>query len=332
MPSNKDFVTRIKLIDECLRNNQKIWTLARLLKSINEKLQDQFGKSISKRTLQNDLSYLINERNAPIKNRKLNSEYSYYYEDKDFSIYELPVAEKEINLLKDAIYLLSQVHDFKLIEIVTHTINKLSRSIDTNAVKKQIVQFEKIDNIVGSEYLEPLYQAVKSSICLNISYLPFTAKKEIEFIFHPYILKEFRNRWFTIGLADNKIVNLALDRIKNISISNHGFKSNTNIELGSYFDNLVGVTIPNNKEPELIELRFSKGQAAYVTTKPIHKSQNLISKKTDGSINITIKVYDNPELRALILSFGSSVEVISPIHLRNFIKASLAKSLSKYKD
>ena len=46
-------------------------------------------------------------------------------------------------------------------------------------------------------------------------YQSFNATEPTEYIFSPYILKEFRNRWFVFGtkITDLRIYNLALDRI-----------------------------------------------------------------------------------------------------------------------
>src|SRR6266496_54066 len=70
MPKNKDFALRIEIIDECLRNRYRNWTLQNLVDGVNEKIGDRYGKSITRRTIQNDLSFLINEKEAPIEKRK----------------------------------------------------------------------------------------------------------------------------------------------------------------------------------------------------------------------------------------------------------------------
>ncbi|MBK7288781.1 MAG: hypothetical protein IPI78_00180 [Chitinophagaceae bacterium] len=70
MPKNKDFALRIEIIDECLRNQYRKWTLQKLIDAINDKLKDRYGKSIGKRTIQDDIKYLKFDKMAPIEKRK----------------------------------------------------------------------------------------------------------------------------------------------------------------------------------------------------------------------------------------------------------------------
>ena len=51
--------------------------------------------------------------------------------------------------------------------------------------------------------------------------MTFKSEEPVTFSFSPYILKEFRNRWFVFGkrhdTLDRFIFNLALDRIEHIT-------------------------------------------------------------------------------------------------------------------
>lgn len=111
MPSNKDFAQRIEIIDSCLMRKQRRWTLDELLDDVNRKLQEQYDTSVSKRTLQYDLEYLINEKQAPIEKKRLDEKVTYTYAQANYSIKNLPINEEEISYLKDAIEILRSVSD-----------------------------------------------------------------------------------------------------------------------------------------------------------------------------------------------------------------------------
>lgn len=67
----------------------------------------------------------------------------------------------------------------------------------------------------------------------------------------------------------------------------------------------------------------------YIYTKPLHESQVARGERTeDGRRIVTLKVKDNYELRALLRSFGSQIEVIKPASLREKMKKE-ADTLSK---
>ena len=54
-------------------------------------------------------------------------------------------------------------------------------------------------------------------------------------------------------------------------------------------------------------------------TKPLHLSQKPPKYYEDGTVEIRIKVIPNNELERLILSYGSGIEVLEPIELRERI-------------
>lgn len=70
MPKVKDFYHRIEIIDECFRQRGKKWSIESLLECVNQKLDDRFEATISKRTLQYAIAYLIDEKQAPIEKLK----------------------------------------------------------------------------------------------------------------------------------------------------------------------------------------------------------------------------------------------------------------------
>ena len=70
---------------------------------------------------------------------------------------------------------------------------------------------------------------------------------------------------------------------------------------------------------EEIKLVFTGKRAPYIITKPIHETQQHILLQ-DGSLQVTLQLSINNELKQLILSFGADVKVITPESLKAFIK------------
>ena len=122
------------------------------------------------------------------------------------------------------------------------------------------------------------------------------------------------------------MTNIPLDRIESIEPSGVTYETTT-IDFEEYFDDVVGVTIPKDQEPVNIQLKFSEDRYPYITSKPIHWSQKLI----DGDHRIVeISLIPNKELFALLLSYGSDVEVLAPKSVRDDIKAIIEDSLKNY--
>jgi predicted DNA-binding transcriptional regulator YafY len=334
MPQNKDFALRIDIIDECLRNRFRKWTLKDLIDTVNEKLTERYGKTASKRTIQGDLKHMSEEKGAPIEKIKDGTKTYFLYGDKNYSIKNLPVRDEEIRFLTDAISILRQVNDFKILLDVDDIVNKLQNTVKTSIENgPTIIQFEKNTMAGGSGYIDDLFTAIKEKTSLRVSYQSFKADKAEQYVFHPYLLKEYRNRWFVIGRkADAALItNFALDRIKEIKNSSALFIENDLFDPETYFNNLIGVTIPEDELVQPIELKVIAKQAPYLKTKPIHHTQEVIKEYANGDIVIRLHLISNYELRSVLLGFGGDIEVLKPNSLRKSIKELLKEGADVYK-
>lgn len=322
MPKVKDFYQRIEIIDECFRQKGKKWSVENLLEQVNEKLRDRLEEGISKRTLQYALEHLKNEKQAPIGKETIGREVHYFYEDVNYSIKNLPLADEEIVLLKDAIDLIKQIGGISIASELVEVVTKLEHSIGQKALDPvPVLQFEKHNQTSGLEHLHQLLIAVKGKISLNVTYQPFGKDAYVQLI-HPYLLKEYRNRWFLIGRNSefNTICNLALDRIKSFKPAKDQFRENDVLDPDTYFNNMIGVTLPADAEIHQILIKAKSTLAPYIRTKPIHASQQFVQCLEDGSELFTLSVVQNYELKSTLLSYGNDLEVLQPESLREEMK------------
>ena len=221
MPANKNALLRYKTIDNCLRNQQRRWTLQDLVDACSDALYDFEGirKGISTRSVQLDIQMMRSDKlgyNAPIEVY----DHKYYrYSDPNFSITELPLSQNDYDKLSEAIDMLRQYADFDYFTELSDVIGRLQ---DTLAIAKNkrapIVDFERNSNLMGLKFLNPLYNYIANKQTLTISYQPFNNPKPKNWVVWPYLLKEYRNRWFLFctRVTDHKLFNLALDRMKSI--------------------------------------------------------------------------------------------------------------------
>ncbi|RZK11571.1 MAG: WYL domain-containing protein [Flavobacterium sp.] len=334
MPDNKNFAYRIEIIDECLRNRFRKWTLQNLIDAVNDKLMERYGKTAGKRTIQDDLKFMKEEKEAPIEKRKDGAITYFFYSDVNYSLKNLPIKDEEIGFLNDAINILRQVNDFKLIQDVDEIVNKLQNTVNTNIENgPSIIQFEKHTTAIGTEYIDDIFSAIKDKCALRITYQSFNANESMQFIFHPYLLKEYRNRWFVIGRqeASNKITNLALDRIKAIKNSNSQYVPNDLFDPETYFNNLIGVSMPEGETIQQIDIRVAAKQAPYIRTKPIHHTQEVIKEYAKGDILIRVWLINNYELRSVLQSFGCDLEVLKPASLRESLIETFQNAMECYR-
>jgi predicted DNA-binding transcriptional regulator YafY len=332
MPLNKSFQRRIELLDACLRRRQRIWTIDALLLEVNEKLEGLGTTRISKRTLYDDLNHIIYDLDAPIEKYKDRKLTCYRYSNPDFSIKNLALRQEEMSYLRDALDVLRQVTGFQLTQELEMVIGKLENTIATTAEKRHtIIQFEYSELTSGSNWLDDIFQSIKESTALAVTYKPFH-KEADAFVFHPYLLKEYRNRWFVIGRKDDHkaLTNLALDRIQKLKPSSKAYLINESLDPDTYFESVVGVTLPVGAQAERITLKIHRDQAPYILTKPIHASQKIVKTAASGEITVALHVVNNYELRSVLLGLGPKIEVLQPQTLRQQMRSIYQEGLDSY--
>jgi predicted DNA-binding transcriptional regulator YafY len=334
MPANKNALLRYRTIDKCLQNHGRKWTLNELIEACSDALYEYEGKDtyVSKRTVQLDIQLLRSGKlgyNAPIE---VYEKKYYRYADPDFSITDVPLTESDLDVLSESVAVLRQFKDFSLFSELSGVIQKLEDKIYHAAgTESPVIHLDKNEQLKGLEHLDVLYQAITKRIVLQISYQSFSARKPNDLIFHPYLLKEFNNRWFLVGRREEHkpILTLALDRMLSITpdLKTDYFREDFNAD--EYYKDTFGVTVLG-VPPIEVRLWVNRQNAPYVLTKPFHPSQRLIERRKTGGIEIAFTVHHNFELERLILGFGASVEVLEPKVLRRKMKKILGKALGHY--
>lgn len=335
MPVNRNALIRFRAIDNCLQNRAKRWTLEDLIEACSEALYEYEGidKGISKRTIQMDLQLMRSDKlgyNAPI----IVHEKKYYsYEDPKYSITNNPLTQGDLSKLTEVIGILKQFKGFSHFQEMTGMIQRLEDKVNIAKTKgRSIVHLETNEHLRGIEYIEPIYQAIQKKQVIELTYQSFKARTPGVFNLHAYLLKEYRNRWFVLGRKSSKepVVTLALDRINGLKITSAvKYIDNPGFDADEYYRDVIGVTINEGNRPQTVHLAIDKSNAPYVITKPLHHTQKVISKSSDG-IEITIDVILNYELEREILGFGDCIIVLKPQRLRERIEKKLKLAVHKY--
>lgn len=332
MATNKNAQLRYQILDRCFSDFRHKYTIDELIDKVNDRLIDLYSTEVGVRQIREDIKYMRDRvtYNAPIVAYPYEGKKCYYrYSDPDFSIFKNELSVEDVNNLRSTIDMLGRYRGLPSNAWLEEIISNLEYRFGIKPNSENLISFEQNDQLKGLEYLSELIDAVINHITLEIHYRSYRGV-EFAHTIYPYYIKEYNSRWFLFGLGDEtrKIENLALDRIVSYSVSNKPFKRNENIDFSSYFDNVIGVTIPNDESKvETIKLRFSSNRFPYVVTKPIHHSQMIV----DGEPNtITIKVRPTQELDTKIFSFVPDIEVLSPEWYREQIKRKLIENLEKY--
>ncbi|MDH6358376.1 WYL domain-containing protein [Parabacteroides sp. PF5-9] len=338
MPANRNALVRYKTIDTCLRNRYRQWTLDDLIDACSDALYEFEGidKGISRRTVQMDIQLMRSEKlgyNAPI----IVYDNKYYtYEDPDYSITNTPLSEQDLKVMSEAVEVLRQFKGFSSFSGMGEIVNRLEdHVVSARQQTVPVIDFEKNESLKGLNYLDIIYHAVVNKQALYIQYRSFHAQSASDYVFYPYLLKEYRNRWFVFGTRKDLplLTNLALDRIQALEVaSKEVYKANTLFDPSTFFEDTVGVSKSLEQKAEKVRFWVDPSDAPYVTTKPIHKSQQLIETREDRSKIFEIEVVVNRELHREFFGYADHLKVLSPDHLRNYMQERLDAATILYKE
>ncbi len=319
MPANKYALLRYRIIDDCLTNRFRPYpTKEDIQSACEDALYGSSGEHISISTIEKDMWAMKNEGElgyyAPIAYSKL--EKGYHYTDKDYTIKEISLSEEDKEAIRFAATTLFQFKDLAIFDQFGSAIQKImdrlsiSPEIQDDAVER-FVQFENTPVAKGTEHLPVLLQAIKSTQTVCFRYVSFADESESERVLHPYLLKEYRNRWYVIGkdMDGERVKTFGLDRISDLSLREAYFTVDGDFDPETLFRYSFGITAGG--KPQKIVLKFAPQSGRYVKAQPLHPTQRIISENEDG-LTVELKVIPSYELKATVLSYGKDVEVLEP--------------------
>jgi predicted DNA-binding transcriptional regulator YafY len=331
MPVNKYAAIRHKIIDKLIGNKYKRFpSKSTLVDACEEALYGQGGGNISGSTIEKDFQYMKLEYDAPIKFSRKND--GYYYNNPDFSI---NLNSSQIEAIKMAATILEQFKGTEIFKDFDSAIDKIldrvnvSQTFNSEQADK-FIQFEKAPIVLGTEYLDPILQAIKQLHTVQFIYQSFKKGPKKERYFNPYVLKEYRNRWYVTGFDNDKkqVITYALDRIKELNVTLRAFELDNSFNSEKYFAHTIGITTSEN-QPEKIILSLSPIEGKYLKSQPLHNSQK-VTTDNDTECIIELNVVITYELITQILALGQGVKVISPKTLVDQIKTTLQNAIDKY--
>jgi predicted DNA-binding transcriptional regulator YafY len=333
MSKNKNALIRYRVINRCLID-YKLCTKEQLIKACEDTL-DIFP--LGERTIDKDIYDMRNDNGlayyAPIKFDKILG--GYYYEDSGYSIDNLPLKQDEIEALAFASTLLNQFRNTALFNQFSGAVQKIVDAV--NIQKSNVhfspydfIDFERVPFVKGSEFLKPVIEAIRNKNSLILNYQSFDREIAISHTIHPYLLKEYRNRWYIIGLHDSyqEIRTFGLDRIISLQIAHVPF-IDKKFDSQDYFKYTIGVISPQGQPPE-IRFAVKKRQAQYLITQPLHESQNFVQENEDEII-FTLKVHPTYELMTILMGYGSDLRILEPEIIKKDLIETLKKTLEQYK-
>lgn len=224
---------------------------------------------------------------------------------------------------------LSDFHQFlKLLELAER-VETISLTLQSARITSKNIVFEHNDFFIGSEHLKPLADAIQQKLMIRFSYHSYLKKQGESYTIAPHLIMEHRNRWYILGRdqKQNKVKTFGLDRMQNIDYLDP-YPDANGFDYKNLFKNTFGITCLE-EAPSRVVLSFTAQQGKYIKSLPLHHSQKILIN-TNKELRIAILVVLNIDLKMQILSYGSSVEVLEPLVLREEIAEEIQKAQKKY--
>ncbi|WP_179338948.1 helix-turn-helix transcriptional regulator [Winogradskyella ludwigii] len=267
----------------------------------------------SQKTIKRDLEKIKSYYHTNITHKR---NYGYFVDD-----YEINEVLKEV-YEKTELYLLHHhAHAWKT--YVTTARSSLSSQVD----------------------LVPLIQAIEQHLLIEITYHGWydDGFKTINGFFQALHIKEINKAWYLMAYNERYgIYAFCLDnRIKSLSISKRKVKEPVVFSSEDYFKNVIGI-LKSEINAEWIHIQVANHHFKYLENNPLHHSQQIVTRPKDIDTNNLdyknpniwgeIKVYVEPNYEFLmeILKYNLWVKVVSPLHVKAYVKHHLELMLGYY--
>jgi predicted DNA-binding transcriptional regulator YafY len=335
MPKSKKQNLRFEVIENLLKKKRG-YTVEELCEQVNAKLKNKIDNTITARTVYNDLIDL--EEIYKIKIIKEAGSKRRYANSNDS--FKKPIVEKEDEqILSLGLEQLSGLKHLSFFNKFSDVVNRLLagniyQNIEEEG-KSRIIQIGESYNDNGYNFINEIYQAIKNKKVIRVLYNKGIINKKYRNI-SPYILKEYRNQWYMVGYSkdsdrgpSSSVYNLS--KIETLEqLEQETYIIDPQFKAEEYFKYSLGIFHDLYKAPIVVKLKFTGAYwVQHFKHFKLHSTMEIISC-TEDEIVVGIEVYNQIELKSLILDYNVAVEVLEPIELRKEIQTILKNILLIY--
>jgi predicted DNA-binding transcriptional regulator YafY len=316
MNLSKSAFRRYKVIDSLLRNPMRKYpTMEEIIEACIVKLDFEPSPETIQKDIANMRSPAPDGFDAPIHYNRLHKGYEYL--DPNYSLAGVSLRQDELDAIHEAVELIRSIGSSRISENFTHAVEKmLSATLEIEQNKEDrlpVLQMMTPPPSRGFEYFDLMFKACKERIPLSFIHYSYKKRRYKHVILHPFLIKEFENRWYIIGYSENHkdIRTFGLDRITDPLLLDKTYISTERQTKKSFLNEVYGVFPIPEAVKETVEIRVSSLGTHYYQAYPLHESQH-IRKHNHGDSIITFELIPSVELARHFLSQGYHVTILKP--------------------
>ena len=293
------------------------------------------GENVDRKTIQRDIDWLRDMQRAPIE--WSTEKRGYYYRDPSWAMPFVRITDGELLSLLLARQMGMMYKDTpmaKSIDTLFHKIlNTLSDPVNVDPIifGEQFSFHSHPSRPISTVIWNAAFKALRENRILRIAHRPLGDKKEFERDIEPVHLANVDDDWYLVAfcLERNAWRSFSLSRIVKAKTINRTFIPR-DFNPQKHFENRFGKFIaPPGNKPYMVKLLFSARMADHVLERIWHKKQTL-KNNADGSVLLTLPIPSLIEAKRFALGWGSEVEVLEPIELRQEISSEMARLRKLY--
>lgn len=242
------------------------------------------------------------------------------------------------HVTKESIESLSEMNSWLLRSLSLSSTLSASKDL-SDRILLEDVPSASVDKY-GDGNLTKLMEAMRANHVVEFDYTSYYKSEKTHRIFHPYCLKMYKQRWYVFGYSvgsenkekeDDGRRTFSLDCMENLIEKDECFMIPKDFDAKEYYRNFIGIITGDGSKPETIQLKVSKIRSPYIGNLPLHHSQKLVEKCTDGSCIFEYYLCPTNDFVQQILFHGSEIEILKPQSLRERMKRRLETMLESYK-
>ncbi|MBK8880121.1 MAG: WYL domain-containing protein [Haliscomenobacter sp.] len=178
--------------------------------------------------------------------------------------------------------------------------------MDLELPSHSVIQFENSPPAMGLSWLDPLYGHIRRREALEIRYQPFAPPGEVAITLHPYLLKEWRNRWYVVGRNENEnqVWNLALDRIADVRPTPASRFAPTTCSTPSTGTATSWALRGPGRRAGPHQVPGQRGGGRVYPHQARPRLQQTVRQDASGRVTFSLAVIPNPELMGELRRFG----------------------------
>jgi predicted DNA-binding transcriptional regulator YafY len=205
---------------------------------------------------------------------------------------------------------------------------------DTHAYRRLKPHFtylsqELRDYSPWQEIIAALTESIRRNRSVTAIYDSYSGGKVTERILDPYHLFWGEGNLYLAAHCHlhQEVRSFRIDRFKSVKPQKNQFARNASFNLADYLK--PSFRVWSGTEEVCVRFLVYPPASRFFRESSYHHSQN-VEEIADGKIICSLTVYNSPEIKSWLLSWGKQVEVLEPKELREEIKQELQAGLGKY--